>query len=187
MGQRRVRRGSAGTGDGASAAFERLDAANTGPAPSPAAVRLELSPDLKSAEVPFEDAGAIAAYIRNEVDAKRRTFGDFLILTRRKKGRMGPFTEALERARIPYEVSGSGTLVESEYVQAILTLLHSLTHPDDGIALVGVLRGHCFGFRDPQLYEYAWNGGAFRLSVPVPPRERANSGTPCDTCNPGVT
>jgi ATP-dependent helicase/nuclease subunit A len=148
-------------------AFERLDAANTDPAPSPAAVRLELSPDLNSREVPFEDAKAIAAYIRSEVDANRRKFGDFLILTRRKKLRMGAYTDGLEAARIPYEVSGSGTLVESEYVQALLTLLHCLTHPSDGIALTGALRGHCFGFSDPQLYEYARSGGAFRLSVPV--------------------
>src|SRR5207247_7485144 len=36
-------------------------------------------------EIPEQDAAKIARYIRSEVDAKRRRFSDFLILTRKKR------------------------------------------------------------------------------------------------------
>ena len=67
---------------------------------------------------------------------------------------------------MPYEVSGSGSLLESPYVQAMAALLYALTHPDDGIALVGALRGPCFGLSDPGVYGYKKTGGAFNLNVP---------------------
>jgi ATP-dependent helicase/nuclease subunit A len=148
-------------------AFESLDAGREDTAGSLGSARLLLPEGIEQRDVPAEDARFIAAYIRAEVDARRRSFGDFLILTRRKRNRLGPFAGALEQARVPYEVSGSGSLIESEYVQALVTLLHSLTHPDDGISLTGVLRGHCFGFSDPELYVFRKSGGVFRLSAPV--------------------
>jgi ATP-dependent helicase/nuclease subunit A len=73
----------------------------------------------------------------------------------------------LEAARVHYEVSGSGGLLDSEYVQALVSVLFALTHPDDGIAMAGVLRGPCFGLSDPQLYQYRKSGGVILLSIPV--------------------
>ena len=66
---------------------------------------------------------------------------------------------------MPYEVSGSDGLLESPFVQAMVAVLYALTHPDDGIALVGVLRGACFGLSDPEVYEYRRFGGVFNLNV----------------------
>src|SRR6185295_11746718 len=42
-------------------------------------------------DVQVEDAEQIARYIRSEVDGGRRQFSDFLILTRKKKDRIGPY------------------------------------------------------------------------------------------------
>jgi ATP-dependent helicase/nuclease subunit A len=78
-----------------------------------------------------------------------------------------PYAAALESARVPYEVSGSGSLLESPSVQAMAALLYALTHPDDGVALVGALRGACFGLSDPDVYAYKKSGGAFNLNVPA--------------------
>ncbi len=66
--------------------------------------------------VAVEDANRIARYIRSEVDAGRRRFSDFLILTRKKKDRIAPYASALEALNIPLEVSGAGAFGESEEV-----------------------------------------------------------------------
>src|SRR6185503_4181739 len=68
------------------------------------------------------DAVRIAAYIRSEVDAGRRKFSDFLILTRKKKGRIAPYATALEALNVPIEVSGAGAFGESEEVAALIKL-----------------------------------------------------------------
>jgi len=148
--------------------FERLDEGAEDPESAAGALRLVHDASIGQREVPAADAAAIAAYILTEVEAGRREWGDFLLLTRRKAGRLGVYAEALESAHVPYEVSGSGGLLESDYVQVLLSILFVLTHPDDGIALAGVLRGMCFGLSDPQLYEYRKSGGVILMSAPVP-------------------
>ena len=55
-----------------------------------------------------QDAEKIAIYIRSEVDAGRRRFNDFLILTRKKRDRIAPYAHALKSLNIPVEVSGAG-------------------------------------------------------------------------------
>jgi ATP-dependent helicase/nuclease subunit A len=147
--------------------FERLDPGATDPKSAVGAMRLPHDASIDHGEVLAADASAIARYIRAEVDAGRRTWGDFLLLTRKKNGRLSAYAEALEAARVPYEVSGGGGLLESKYVQTLISILFALTHPEDGIALTGVLRGPCFGLSDPQLYQYCKSGGAILLSAPV--------------------
>ena len=66
-----------------------------------------------------DDAAAIARYIRSEVDAGRRKYSDFLILTRKKKAASRPYASALEELNIPIEVSGAGAFGESAEVEAL--------------------------------------------------------------------
>jgi ATP-dependent helicase/nuclease subunit A len=148
--------------------FERLDPGAIDPNSAAGAVRLLHAAAIAQRDVRAADAAAIAAHIRGDVEAGKRKWGDFLLLTRKKIGRLGVYADALEAARVPYEVSGSGSLLESDYVQALVLLLFALTHSDDGIALAGVLRGPCFGLSDCKLYEYSNSGGVILLSVPVP-------------------
>ena len=117
----------------------------------------------KAAELPSVDAARIAAYIRSEVDAGRRHFSDFLILTRKKTNRIAPYAAALEALNIPAEVSGAGAFGESREVEALTTLLRALADPQDPLALVAVLRGPLFGISDPELFAFKQSGGWFSI------------------------
>jgi ATP-dependent helicase/nuclease subunit A len=119
-----------------------------------------------------DEAARIARYIRREVEAGRRRYRDFLVLTRKKK-RLQPYARALEAARIPIEVSGAGAFGESEEVRDLSDLLLALADPQDGVALVGVLRGRLFGLSDPQLFAYRQAGGYFGLFSELPAPDAA--------------
>jgi ATP-dependent helicase/nuclease subunit A len=145
--------------------FERLDVPPEKKGSPGEVLRLSHGAEIERDDLETTDAEAIAAVIRAQIDSGKRTTGDFLILTRRKNGRLEPYAAALEDTGVPYEVSGSGGLLESPSVQAMASLLYALTHPDDGVALVGALRGPCFGLSDPDVYAYKKSGGAFNLNV----------------------
>jgi len=104
----------------------------------------------------------IANYIRSEVDAGRRGFGDFLILTRKRKP-LKVYVEALESLQIPIEVAGAGAFGESAEVRELSQLLQALADPQDSVALVGVLRGPLFGLSDRDLYAWKQSGGYLNL------------------------
>lgn len=111
---------------------------------------------------PDEEAAQVAAWIRGEVEAGRRSYGDFLLLTRRKGGdggRLMPYVRALEALRIPIEVAGAGAFGQSAQVRELSQLLLALADPQDAVALTGVLRGPLFGLSDPVLYQWRQAGG----------------------------
>ena len=117
--------------------------------------------DAKEAQA--QDAEKIATYIRSEVDAGRRKFSDFLILTRKKRNRIAPYAHALELLNIPIEVSGAGAFGESPAVQTLTALLRALSDPQDPMSLIAVLRGPLFGVSDPELFNFRQAGGWFSL------------------------
>jgi len=110
-----------------------------------------------------EDAEQIARYIRSEVDAGRRRFSDFLILTRKKRDRIGPYAHALEALNIPVEASGAGAFGDSREVEGLTVLLRALADPQDPLALIAVLRGPLFGISDLELFSFKRHGGWFSL------------------------
>jgi ATP-dependent helicase/nuclease subunit A len=114
-------------------------------------------------DVVGQDADRIAGYIRAEVDAKRRTFSDFLILTRKKGDHLAPYAGALEALNIPIEVSGAGAFGRSAEVEALTVLLRAVADPQDALSLVAVLRGPFFGISDPELFAFKHAGGWFNL------------------------
>jgi ATP-dependent helicase/nuclease subunit A len=148
--------------------FQRLDAGTNSSKTTTPLRRLVIPADTEQGDVRAADAEAIAAYIRSQVDAKAHRWGDFLIVTRKKSGRLSTYAAALERAKIPYEVSGAGGLTESPFVATLLQLMYALSHPDDAVALVGVLRGPVFGVSDVELYAFRRAGGAILLSARLP-------------------
>jgi ATP-dependent helicase/nuclease subunit A len=113
-------------------------------------------------DVPAAEADRIARFIRSEVDAGRRSFGDFLVLTRKRKN-LGAYVEPLEAVQVPVEVSGAGAFVDSEEVAHLALLLRALSDPQDGVSLVGVLRGPFFGISDQDLFAFRQAGGWFSL------------------------
>jgi ATP-dependent helicase/nuclease subunit A len=111
------------------------------------------------------DAEAIARFIRAEVDAGRRSPGDFLILTRYRRA-LPVYTRALEALRLPVEVSGGAAFAKSGAVTGLSDLLRALSDPDDGPAVVGILRGPFFGLSDPDLFRHRRAGGGFLITAP---------------------
>jgi ATP-dependent helicase/nuclease subunit A len=114
-------------------------------------------------EVPAQDAAKIGDYIRAEVDAGRRRFSDFLILTRKKKDRIEPYARALQTLNIPVEVSGAGAFGDSAEVHALTTLLRAFADPQDAVTLIAVLRGPFFGISDQDLFRFKQAGGWFSV------------------------
>jgi ATP-dependent helicase/nuclease subunit A len=112
------------------------------------------------------EADAIARYIQSEVAAGRRTHGDFLILTRKRRA-LRPYAEALEALGVPIEVTGAGAFADSEEVRELSLLLVALADPQDAVALVGVLRGSLFGLSDRELFAFRQAGGYFNLFAEI--------------------
>ena len=116
--------------------------------------------------MPAAEADRIARFIRSEVDARRRSFGDFLVLTRKRKN-LALYAGALEALQVPVEVSGAGAFGESEEVAQLALLLRALSDPQDGVSLVGVLRGPLFGISDQDLFAFRQAGGWFSIFRPT--------------------
>jgi ATP-dependent helicase/nuclease subunit A len=123
---------------------------------------LTVPASVEKGDVPAAEADRIARFIRSEVDAKCRSFGDFLVLTRKRKN-LATYAEALEALQVPVEVSGAGSFGKSEEVAQLALLLRALTNPQDGVSLVGVLRGPLFGISDQDLFAFRHAGGWFSI------------------------
>jgi ATP-dependent helicase/nuclease subunit A len=147
-------------------AFAPLDPYRAGAASAAHVTVLDLPATIDAADLQVEEASRIARYIQAEVAAGRRTYGDFLILTRKKKG-LRPIAGALEALRVPIEVTGAGAFAGSEEVQEIALLLGALADPQDAVALVGVLRGSLFGLSDRDLFAFRQAGGYFNLFAEI--------------------
>ena len=146
-------------------AFHRLEPVRDD-APTAGVRVLAHDASVDRSELVGEDAARIADYIRTEINAGRRRPEDFLILARIKRN-LAAYAAALERLELPVEVSGAGAFGDSEHVRELAALLRSLADPDDGVALVGALRGPFFGISDEELFRYRQAGGVFSLARPV--------------------
>jgi ATP-dependent helicase/nuclease subunit A len=147
-------------------AFAGLEAARTDTG-SALGVRVIQIPDsaTRNDDVAEFDAAAIARFVRGEVDAGRRQPGDILVLTRARAA-LPIYTRALEAVRLPVEVSGGAAFAQSSAVTGLADLLRALGDPDDGPAVVGVLRGPLFGLSDPDLFRHREAGRGFLVTAP---------------------
>ena len=128
---------------------------------------LTIPASVEAADVAGAEAEAIARVIRHAVDRGERRWGDFLVLTR-KRANLPRYTAALDRLHIPVTVSGAVAFSESREVAILAGLLGALADPDDGVKLVGVLRGPLFGLSDEALFRHRVAGLGFHLSAPIP-------------------
>ena len=147
-------------------AFHGLAPVRPGDGAAGGGVRVIAIPESAEADdVAGADAGTIARFIRSEIDAGRRKPGDFLILTRIRKA-LPVYARALEAHQLAVEVSGGAAFARSPAVTGLAELLHALADPDDGPAVVGVLRGPLFGLSDPELFSHRTAGGGFLITAP---------------------
>jgi ATP-dependent helicase/nuclease subunit A len=142
--------------------FAPLDAHRDAKKGHPEIAVVDLADVAEAEDVAPQEASRVARYIRAEVDAGRRGYGDFLILTRKKKS-LRPYAAALEALQVPIEVTGAGAFDESEEVREVALLLAALADPQDAVSLVGVLRGTLFGCSDQELFAFRQAGGYFNL------------------------
>ncbi len=153
-----------GSGGPAQAAHQPLEPApDSRPGIEPVGVRtLIIPPVTNKFRVGEVEAREIAAFIASEVTAGRRSWGDFLVLTRVKRP-LQTIARALEAQGIPYEATGGSDFSESGSVKLLAELLAVLTDPEDSLRLVGLLRGPLFGLSDAELYLFRRAGGRFVL------------------------
>jgi ATP-dependent helicase/nuclease subunit A len=119
------------------------------------------------ADVVAAEAEAIARFIHQAVIGGGGQWGDFLILTRKKK-QLPVYARALEALQIPVEMSGGAAFAESDGVKVLASLLRALSDPGDTTALVGVLRGPLFGLSDEALFRHREAGFRLLLTSPLP-------------------
>jgi ATP-dependent helicase/nuclease subunit A len=147
--------------------FARLDPVDRKPTGASGLFTLSIPAAVDKGNIASAESEAIACYIHTEVAAKRRKFGDFLILTRKRKD-LELYANALERLQIPAEVSGAGAFGDSVEVRQLALLLKALADPQDAVSLVGVLRGPLFGLSDRDLFAYRQAGGWFSVFADAP-------------------
>src|SRR5882724_983818 len=146
--------------------FAGLKAARDDSGPAAGVRTIEVPNTVSGGDAVAEfDAEVIARFIRAHVDARRRVPGDFLVLTRTRKA-LPIYTRALEALLLPVEVSGGAAFAQSTAVTGLADLLRGLSDPDDGPAVVGVLRGPLFGLSDPELFRHRQAGGGFLVTAP---------------------
>lgn len=165
-----------------SPAFEALDPIRHEPEHASGArvAKLTIPVAEHAADTVQQEAERIGAFIQAEVAAKRRAYGDFMVLARQKP-RLRAYAEAFDALEIPVEVSGAGLFCKSPETRALALLLAALADPLDSVALVGVLRGPLFGLSDPELFTFRQAGGRFELTVPLPEAQDAKEAAALDT------
>ncbi|HVR42992.1 MAG TPA: UvrD-helicase domain-containing protein [Thermoanaerobaculia bacterium] len=124
-----------------------------------------------------QEAECIASWIRTAVEQRApvadgpeerpAAWGDFLLVSWQRP-RLTTYAKALERAGVPYEITGGKAFQESEELARLLPLLRAILDPDDAIPLVAFLRGPLCGVDDDALYRFRKLGGrmTWRLDAP---------------------
>lgn len=92
---------------------------------------------------------------------------DFLILVY-YKAHMSMYARALEMLGIPFILSGSGDISESQELKELSFLLKALSDPENPVPLTAVLRGLFFGISDDLLYRFKKAGGQFSFLRDIP-------------------
>ncbi|MDP2322037.1 MAG: UvrD-helicase domain-containing protein [Acidobacteriota bacterium] len=147
--------------------FARLEPARTKLTGQHGLFTLTTPDTVDKSDIAAHEAAAMARFVQAEVAAGRRTYGDFLILLRKKKD-MEVYARAFEDQQIPVEVSGAGAFGDSQEVLQLALLLRAIADPQDGVSLVGVLRGPLFGVSDRDLFAYKQAGGWFSIFAETP-------------------
>jgi ATP-dependent helicase/nuclease subunit A len=106
-------------------------------------------------------------------DSRRRlSYGDVLVLVRRRGNAFDAVIQALKHAAIP--VAGADRLKLTEHIAVIdlMNLADALLLPQDDLALAVALKSPLFGLSDDDLFELAWlRKGSLRESLERSARE----------------
>ncbi|CAN5503334.1 double-strand break repair helicase AddA [soil metagenome] len=129
----------------------------------------ETSPEVKLAQrVQLEIRSLIAERTQTGALGKRRalSYGDVLILVRRRGKAFDAIIQALKHASIP--VAGADRLKLTEHIAIIdlMNLADALLLPQDDLALATALKSPLFGLDDDDLFKLAWDRkGSLRAAM----------------------
>lgn len=135
---------------------EKMVAARTDSSSLPAVVKLELeyAEGINTARRRRLEANAIATYILELVNKGNYHLGDIVCLFQALTS-IGDYETAFKEREIPYRFFGGRGLLER---QEICDLMHSLRYaanPNDGVALLGLLRSPLIGISDEECVKLA--------------------------------
>ena len=153
------------------AAFGELDAERA-PTAGVGVHRL-LAPAGNREEVVHANADQIASWVAGEIEAKRRTAGDFLVLTWVTKD-IEPIARALAERNIPAVTTGAPLPQEHELRELIL-LLRALADPANPVLVAAVVEGLFFGLTPADLYRARSAGARFILTESPSPDHAAST------------
>ena len=102
------------------------------------------------------EASMIASRIC-ELYAAGTSFHQIAILVRTMAAAL-PIERALDRAGIPFVVSGGRTFLEAREIRDVMALIAALANPLDEVALVGVLRSPLVGLADEEIFRIGREG-----------------------------
>jgi len=124
-----------------------------------AGVRLLMTTPSKDEER-FDAAAAVRAegevlarWLKEEVLARSNVKGGQVALLFRKLTQADAYLDALRRYDIPYVIEGEKHFYRRQEVIDLVNVLRALDHPQDRIALVGLLRSPLGGLTDRELFE----------------------------------
>lgn len=135
------------------------------------------TPGQTREEIAAAEADCLASWIRRAVDGKapvddegnlRQLQWSDILLVSWGRARLSVYAKALDRAGIPYEITGGRAFAKSEELGTLMPLLHCIIDPDDSVSLAAFLRGPLCGVDDQALYDFARAGGRFTLYSELP-------------------
>jgi ATP-dependent helicase/nuclease subunit A len=108
------------------------------------------------------EAPLLAAWVRGEIDSGRRSAGDFLLLSRKRRA-LATYAAELAKAGVPAMLDG-GEDAALGAVQELALVFRSLADPADRLLTAAVLEGPCFACTPADLWA-AHRAGLTRLSL----------------------
>ena len=124
------------------------------------------------------DGGTVTGRLGNR---RRLTYGDVLVLVRRRGNLFDAVIQALKHARVP--VAGADRLKLTEHIAIIdlMNLADALLLPQDDLALAVALKSPLFGLTEDELFTLAWNRkGSLRDALTAHAAERGAFGGALD-------
>ncbi len=117
----------------------------------------------KKDELAPTEPEAVAKYIKSVVNSgatvkgengeRRVRYGDFCVLLRSAKGKMGAYAEELKRLSVPVTSSADCEAALSKEIQFLTSLIKVVNNPLIDIPLISVLISPVFGFTPDELSE----------------------------------
>ena len=112
-------------------------------------------------------ARAVAGELYIEAEDRTARPEDFLIIIPYKKP-LVIYARALEKAGLPFTVSGGGNIQGCQELVELMPILRAISDPDNPVPLIAALRGVFFGISDQELYELRSARGNFSFLSDLP-------------------